>query len=129
MLPNPVGVELATSWSPVGRASNWATEAGACLCTVSIDSNVMIRLTPVLLNPDMPTFPNCEDPDQSEVNWSGSALFVIKYVNLYQEYGSQSTSHAHMKREQIGNTLARTYVNKRPSKLPATTIPGKVIII
>ena len=24
----PVGVEPATSWSPVGRASNWATEAG-----------------------------------------------------------------------------------------------------
>ena len=30
------------------------------------------------------------DPDQlasEEVNWSGSALFVIKYVNLYQQPG------------------------------------------
>ena len=38
----------------------------------------------VLLNP------NSVDPDQlasSEVNWSGSALFVIKYLNLYQQTG------------------------------------------
>ena len=28
MLPTPAGVEPATSWSPVGRASNQATEAG-----------------------------------------------------------------------------------------------------
>ena len=30
------------------------------------------------------------DPDQlasKEANWSGSALFVIKYVNLYQQSG------------------------------------------
>ena len=27
MLPTSAGVEPATSWSPVGRASNWATEA------------------------------------------------------------------------------------------------------
>ena len=28
MLPTSTGIEPATSWSPVGRASNWATEAG-----------------------------------------------------------------------------------------------------
>ena len=28
MLPDPAGIEPATSWSPVGHASNWATEAG-----------------------------------------------------------------------------------------------------
>ena len=28
MLPTSAGVKPATSWSPVGRASNWATEAG-----------------------------------------------------------------------------------------------------
>ena len=31
---------------------------------------------------------NSVDPDQlasSEANWSGSALFVIKYVNLFQQ--------------------------------------------
>ena len=36
-------------------------------------------------------FANSVDPDQSaseEANWSGSALFVIKYVNLYQQPGS-----------------------------------------
>ena len=43
-------------------------------------------LTLVLLNPDIPSFANSVDPDQlaSEANWSGSALFAIKYVNLYQ---------------------------------------------
>ena len=28
---DPEGVEPAVSWSPVGRASNWATEAGNIL--------------------------------------------------------------------------------------------------
>ena len=40
-------------------------------------------LTLVQLNPD-----NSADPDQlasEEANWSGSALFAIKYVNLYQQ--------------------------------------------
>ena len=42
-----------------------------------------MRLTLVLLNPDIP-FVNSVDPDQlasEEANWSGYALFVIKYVN------------------------------------------------
>ena len=42
-------------------------------------------LTLVLLNQDIPAFANNVDPDQlasSEANWSGSALFAIKYVNL-----------------------------------------------
>ena len=33
------------------------------------------------------------DPDQlasEEANWSGSALFAIKYVNLYQRSGSSN---------------------------------------
>ena len=39
----------------------------------------------VLLKPDYPAFANSVDPDQldsEEANWSGSALFAIKYVNL-----------------------------------------------
>ena len=35
-----------------------------------------------------PAFANSVDPDQlasEEANWSGSALFAIKYVNLYQQ--------------------------------------------
>ena len=27
MLPDPAGIEPATSWSPDGRASDWATKA------------------------------------------------------------------------------------------------------
>ena len=41
-------------------------------------------LTLVLLNPDMPIVAHSVDPDQlatDEANKSGSALFVIKYVN------------------------------------------------
>ena len=37
-----------------------------------------------------PAFANSVDPDQlasEEANWSGSALFAIKYVNLYQKPG------------------------------------------
>ena len=36
---------------------------------------------------------NSVDPDQlasEEANWSGSALFAIKCVNLYQQSGSSS---------------------------------------
>ena len=35
-----------------------------------------------------PAFANCVDLDQlasEEANWPGSALFAIKYVNLYQQ--------------------------------------------
>ena len=38
-----------------------------------------------------PAFTNCVDPDQlasEEANWSGSALFAIQYLNLYQQTGS-----------------------------------------
>ena len=38
-----------------------------------------------------PPFANSVDPDQlasEEANWSGSALFVIKYLNLCEQLGS-----------------------------------------
>ena len=48
-------------------------------------------LTLVLLNPDIPCFANSVDPDQlAEANWSGSALFAIKYANLLQQWGSSN---------------------------------------
>ena len=50
-------------------------------------------LTLVLLNPDIPCFANSVDPDQlasEEANWSGSALFAIKYANLKQQSGSSN---------------------------------------
>ena len=39
------------------------------------------------------TFANSVDLDQlasEEANWSGSALFVIRFVNLYQQSGSSN---------------------------------------
>ena len=47
-------------------------------------------LTLLLLNMTCPILTNSVDPDQlasEEANWSGSALFVIKYVNFYQKLG------------------------------------------
>ena len=46
-----------------------------------------------MLNTTCPVLANSVDPDQlasSEANWSGSALFVIKYVNFYQNPGSSN---------------------------------------
>ena len=40
-----------------------------------------------------PAFSNSVDPDQlatEEANWSGSALFAIKYLNLNQQSGSSN---------------------------------------
>ena len=51
-------------------------------------------LTQVLLSPDISCFANSVDPDQlassEEANWSGSAMFAINYVNLYQQSGSSN---------------------------------------
>ena len=47
-------------------------------------------LTLLLLSTTCPALANSVDPDQlasEEANWSGSALFVIKYVNFYQKPG------------------------------------------
>ena len=47
---------------------------------------ISIILTPVLLNRIYPAFANSIDPDQlasEEANWSGSALFAFKHVNLF----------------------------------------------
>ena len=46
-------------------------------------------LTLLLLTMTCPVLANSVDPDhlasKEEANWSGSALFVIKYVNFYQK--------------------------------------------
>ena len=50
-------------------------------------------LTLLLLNTACPLLANSVDPYQlasEEANWSGSALFVIKYVNFYQKPGSSN---------------------------------------
>ena len=46
-----------------------------------------------MLNTTCPVSANSVDPDQlasEEANWSGSTLFVIKYVNFYQKPGSSN---------------------------------------
>ena len=50
-------------------------------------------LTLLLLNTACPVLANSVDPDQlgsEEANGSGSAQFVIKYVNFYQKPGSSN---------------------------------------
>ena len=63
------------------------------MSTAAIYTQHAKHLTLVLLNPDIPAFANSADPDQlasEEANWSGSALFAIKYVNLKQQSGSSN---------------------------------------
>ena len=53
----------------------------------------ILTLTLLLLNTTCSVLANSVDPDQlasSEANWSGSALFVIKYVNFNQKPGSSN---------------------------------------
>ena len=52
---------------------------------------VVHMLTLSFWTPMYTAFANSADPDQlasEEANWSGSALFIIKHVNLYQQSGS-----------------------------------------
>ena len=49
-----------------------------------------LNLTLLLLNTTCPVLANSVDPDQLASSWSGSALFVIKYVNFYQKPGSSN---------------------------------------
>ena len=56
-----------------------------------LDSGVILIL--LLLNTTCPVLANSVGPDQlasEEANWSGSTLFVIKYVNVYQTLGSSN---------------------------------------
>ena len=52
-----------------------------------------LNLILLLLSTICPVLANSVDPDQlasEEANWSGSVLFVIKYVNFYQKPGSRN---------------------------------------
>ena len=58
---------------------------------INIPSSSRNNLTLLLLNMTYPVLANSVDPDQlasEEANWSGSTLFVIKYMNFYQKLGS-----------------------------------------
>ena len=60
------------------------------LCSASLlqlHVSLVFRLTLDLLNPDIAYLANSVDPDHlasEEANWSWSALFAIKYVNIYR---------------------------------------------
>ena len=62
-----------------------------CFCDENL--NTLLSLTLLLLNTTCLFLANSVDTDQlasEEANLSGSALFVIKYVNFYQKPGSSN---------------------------------------
>ena len=66
-------------------------EMGINLCAMK--HHKVTSLTLLLLNTTCPVLANSVDPDQlasEEAKWSGSALFVIKYVNFNQKHGSSN---------------------------------------
>ena len=66
------------------------------MSTTSIQTfkrHIFKNINLLLLNMTCPVLANSVDPDQlasEEANWSGSALLVIQYVNLYQYSGSRN---------------------------------------
>ena len=75
---HPFPIKAAVLKKTLVQVKNWFIEPAVNLSTA---------------NSDMPTFANSVDPDQlasKEACWSGSVLFVIKYVNLYQQTGSSN---------------------------------------
>ena len=71
------------------------THKASNICTWTLFSfSHIIRSNPGPAQPQYaPAFANNVDPDQSaseEANQSGSALFVIQYMNLCQEPGSSN---------------------------------------
>ena len=63
-------------------------------------------LTLVLLNPDIPCLYK-----QCRSNWSGSALFVIRYVNLFQQIGSSNLIGWKLEVGVASNLFSMTRVN------------------
>ena len=62
----------------------WKNQNTCKTCSHSIDVDILILIL-LLLSTTYPVLANSVDPDQlasEEANWSGSALFAIKYVNL-----------------------------------------------
>ena len=56
---------------------------------ILVQYNLTFKPSPA--EPEYSVIANSVDPHQltsEEANWSGSALFAIKYVNLYQQPGS-----------------------------------------
>ena len=56
---------------------------------IEMNCQVLFSLKNKYFTPSL-VLANSADPDQLASNWSGSALFVIKYVNFYQKPGSSN---------------------------------------
>ena len=108
MLPTLAGVEPVTSWSQVGQRIQlspkyWDTLSHFHTCLkiwtnpfslLEVSKNLWLELQ---TGEPLPcwtwifsTFANNVDPDHlasEEAKWSGSALFAIQYVNMYQQPG------------------------------------------
>ena len=81
MLPTSAGVKPATSWSPVGRSSNWATEAGAAKW-----ENVPIHM---FAKHRLKSTCACAQSDQSFMStWKYIASMVIQ--NTPNEFAEQT---------------------------------------
>ena len=56
-----------------------------------IHKNTLFNLTLILMNLDMSClYKQYRSRSEEEANWSGSPLFIIKYVNLYQQHRSSN---------------------------------------
>ena len=80
--------QILFSWKNKKNISNCRL-----LMSHAMRKRILRTLTLVLLNPDILCFANSVDPDQlasEEANWSGSALFAIQNVNLYQQSVSRN---------------------------------------
>ena len=77
-------------------------------------------LTNLLLNTICPVLANSVDPDQlasEEANWSGSALFAMKWVYLYQQSGSSNLIGWLKLRNGRGNLFSMTRVRQGLQKV------------
>ena len=84
------------------------------------------NLTLLLLNMTCPVLANSVDPDHlasEEGNWSGSALFVIKYVNFYQK--PESSNLIGWKLE-VG--MASKFIQQGKDKVDWIIAPDKVLL-
>ena len=66
----------------------------------------------LLLNTTCPVLANSVDLDQlasEEANWSGSALFAIQYLNLYEQLGSSNTIGCKL---EVGQAFSWSYKNE-----------------
>ena len=88
-----IHTEFKTQEIFLSSLANLINKLMLCFYLFSEFANISCILTLLLLSTTCPVLANSADPDQlasEEANWPGSALFVIQYVNLYQQPGSSN---------------------------------------